>query len=144
MASIPRILNYLTEEDSYYSKYIELFKTMAISIKNSQEDDGLWRTNLADPEEYPMPESSGTAFFTYAIAWGINNGVLDPAIYKPVVEKSWKGLCSVVNEYGKVCWGQTVSRDPGKVEKEDSDEYVSGAFLLAGSEMLKLVQSDHK
>ena len=91
-----------------------------------------------------MPESSGTAFFTYAIAWGINNGILDPVIYKPVVQKAWKGLCSVVDEYGKVCWGQTVSRDPGKVKKEDSEEYVSGAFLLAGSEMLKLIQPSHK
>ena len=46
---------------------------------------------------------------------------------------------TTVDEEGKVCWGQKVGRDPGNVEKEDTGEYVSGAFLLAGSEMLKLV-----
>jgi len=144
MASLPRILTYLPKENPYYEKYVTLLQILADRIKDIQGIDGFWRTNLADPDEFPMPESSGTAFFTYAIAWGINNGILDPKVYLPVVNKSWSGLCSVVDEDGKVCWGQSISRDPGKVKKEDSEEYVSGAFLLAGSEMLKLAQSDHK
>lgn len=141
MASLPRILFYLPKDHPYYEKYQSLLRKMANNLKNLQGDDGLWRVNLDDPDEYPMPESSGTAFFTYAIAWGINNGILDSTIYKPVVQKAWKGLCGAVYEEGKVCWGQKVGRGPGKVEKEDSGEYVSGAFLLAGSEMLKLVNS---
>ncbi len=144
MASLPRILSYLSKDDPYYEKYENLLQTMANSLKDLQGADGFWRVNLADPDEYPMPESSGTAFFTYAIAWGINNGVLDPVIYKPVVHKAWKGLCSVVDEKGKVGWGQQVGRGPAKVEEDDSGEYVSGAFLLAGSEMMKLVKSAKK
>ncbi len=88
-----------------------------------------------------MPESSGTAFFTYAMAWGINNGILEKDVFEPVVRKAWQGLCSVVSDEGKVCWGQAEARKPGKVNKEDSDEFVSGAFLLAGSEMLKLIEN---
>jgi len=140
MASLPRILSYLSQNDPYYEKYQSLLQTMANSLKDLQSEDGLWRVNLNDLDEYPMPESSGTAFFTYAIAWGINNKILDPQIFVPVAIKAWKGLCSVVDEKGKVCWGQSVARGPGKVNKEDSDEYVSGAFLLAGSEILKLTQ----
>lgn len=139
MASLPRILKYLPKEDTNYKKYENLLKTMSKSVAARQGHDGLWRTNLADTAEYPMPESSGTAFFTYAMAWGINNGILEYDEFIPVVEKAWKGLYNIVDEDGKVCYGQGVSRDPGKVDKEGSEEYVAGAFLLAGSEMLELV-----
>ncbi|MEZ5149009.1 MAG: glycoside hydrolase family 88 protein [Bacteroidales bacterium] len=50
---------------------------MAESLMQSQGEDGFWRSSLLDPDEYPDPESSGTAFFTYGLAWGINNGNLD-------------------------------------------------------------------
>jgi len=138
MASLPRILRYLPKSNPYYNHYADLLKEMAASLLKRQGSDGFWRSNLADPDEYPMPESSGTAFFTYAMAWGINNGVLDREVYIPIVQKAWKGLCNAINEQGKVCWGQLVARGPGKVDQEDSDEYVTGAFLLAGSEMLKI------
>ncbi|NOX46286.1 MAG: glycoside hydrolase family 105 protein [Chlorobi bacterium] len=138
MASIPRILTYLPKENPNYPKYEKLLQTMAISLKNRQGNDGMWRVNLSDPEEHPNPESSGTAFFVYALAWGINNGILEKETYLPVVHKAWQALYNAVDIDGKVCWGQSVSRDPDNVEKGDSEIYVSGAFLLAGSEVLKL------
>ena len=142
IASIPRILEYLPEENEYYPRYVELLEEMATSLSACQSEDGFWRTNLADPEAYSGPESSGTAFFTYALAWGINNGILKKDKYLPVVAKAWKALYNVVDEDGKVCYGQGVSRDPGHVDKEDSQEYVAGAFLLAGSEVFRLQSSD--
>lgn len=138
MASIPRIMTYLPQDNPYNKKYKDLLIKMANELINRQGEDGFWRPNLDDPLEYPMPESSGTAFFTYAIAWGINHGILDEAIFKPVVEKAWKGLCSVVDEEGKVGWGQLIGRGPSSIKAEDTGEYVSGAFLLAGSEVLKM------
>lgn len=139
MAALPRMMEYLPANDPNIKKYKKLLISMAEVLKDRQGKDGFWRANLDDMDEFPMPESSGTAFFTYAIAWGINNGMLDPEIYNLVVQKSWKGLCNVVDEEGKVGWGQKVGRDPAKVKKEDTGEYVSGAFLLAGSELLKLI-----
>lgn len=139
MAALPRIMMYLPKDDLYYNKYKNLLISMAAVLKDKQADDGFWRVNLDDPDEYPAPESSGTAFFTYAITWGINNGILDPEIYRPVIQKSWKGLCSVVDEDGKVGWGQKVGRNPEIVKADDTGEYVSGAFLLAGSEVFKLM-----
>jgi len=141
MASLPRIMEYLPKDNPYFEKYQSLLVSMAAVLKKKQGDDGFWRANLDDPDEFPMPESSGSAFFTYAIAWGINNNLLNADIYKPVVHKAWKGLCSVVDTEGKVGWGQKVGRDPAKIKKEDTGEYVSGAFLLAGSEMLKMVDN---
>jgi unsaturated rhamnogalacturonyl hydrolase len=138
IASLPRILDHLAEDNPFYPKYVELLKTMAASLAERQGADGLWRSNLADAEEYPMPESSGTSFFTYALAWGINEGILDREKYTQIVKKAWNGLCNVVNDEGKVCCGQLVARGPGKVSQEDSDEYVTGAFLLAGSEVLRM------
>jgi len=138
IASIPHILEYLPEENKYYSQYLELFKQMAEALLNCQDEDGFWRTNLADPEDFTDPESSGTAFFTFAMAWGINNQLLDKGRYLPVVEKAWHALYNAVDENGKVCYGQSVSRDPGHVDKNDSHEFVAGAFLLAGSEVFRL------
>jgi unsaturated rhamnogalacturonyl hydrolase len=42
---------------------VDLLKTMAHSIARVQGPDGLWRSNLADPDECPNPETSGSAFF---------------------------------------------------------------------------------
>ena len=142
IASIPRILKYLPTDNSYYSKYIALLESMSESLAKRQGDDGFWRSNLADADDFSMPESSGTAFFTYAIGWGINNDILSREKYLPVVEKAWKALYYDVDEDGKVCWGQTVNHRPAVIRKEDSGEYVSGAFLLAGSEVLKLHSPD--
>jgi rhamnogalacturonyl hydrolase YesR len=36
--------------------------------------------------------SSGTAFYCYAFALGINNGLLDKEKYLPVVVKAWNFL----------------------------------------------------
>jgi rhamnogalacturonyl hydrolase YesR len=112
---------------------------MAESIASHQGEDGYWRTNLADPEEYPEPESSGTAFFVYALTWGINKGILEEATYLPVIKKGWEALYNGLSSEGMVRWGQAVSRDPGPVSESDSHEFVAGAYLLAGSEILKMI-----
>ena len=114
---------------------------MAEELKKRQQPDGFWYPNLADPKDYGTKESSGTAFFNYGIAWGINNGILPRDKYLPVIEKSWKALVSVVSDEGKVQWGQLVGASPYKILKDDSHEYVTGMFLLAASEMYKIEYS---
>ncbi|MCB0804479.1 MAG: glycoside hydrolase family 88 protein [Bacteroidales bacterium] len=141
MAAIPRILQYLAEDHSQRGSFIDLFTEMASIIKDLQQEDGFWRSDLLHPTKYPNPESSSTALFTYALAWGINNDLLNEESYSQVVEKAWRALAGIVDQNGKVCYGQTESRDPGPVDKSDSDEFVSGVFLLAGSEMINLYRS---
>jgi hypothetical protein len=45
-----------------------------------------------------------------------------------------------VNEEGKVEWGQLVAGSPYMVKKEDSHEYGTGTFLLAASEVYKIIK----
>ena len=138
IAGIARILDYLPENDPQRPRYVKLFKTMAAAIAKCQGADGLWRVNLADPAQFSMPETSGSGFFCYSLAWGINQGILDRAIYEPVVNKAWDGLTRAVSPEGKVLWGQLVAADPYAVKADNTHEYVTGTFLLAGSEMYKL------
>ncbi len=43
------------------------------------------------PDEYDNPEVSGTGLIAYAMAYGINQGLLDRATYVPVVVVAWNG-----------------------------------------------------
>ena len=72
--------------------YIDMFRTMADRIAGLQQDDGLWRASLLEPETYPEAETSGSVFYVYALAWGINHGLLDRDIYLPHVLKGWAAL----------------------------------------------------
>jgi rhamnogalacturonyl hydrolase YesR len=141
-AGLPRIISYLPKDEPSRAKFEALFKRMSSAIAKRQPMDGLWRPNLDDPQEFSMPETSGTGFFCYGLAWGINHGVLDRGTYLPVVKRAWDGLVRSVSTEGKVQWGQLVDHQPGDVKQDDSHEYVTGAFLLAGSEVLWLVKND--
>lgn len=138
MAGTVRVLQYLPADDPLRPKYIRLHQDMAARIIKLQGKDGLWRSNLLDPEETPLPETSGSGFFCYALAWGVNNGTLDRGRYMPVVRKAWRGLAGAVNEQGRLGWVQQIAAAPGDVKPDATQEYAVGAFLLAGSEVLKM------
>lgn len=138
MAGITRVLQHLPAAHPSHDKFVERFRTMAAAVAPLQHDDGRWRTSLLDPEEYPAPETSGTAFFTYALAWGINEGYLSSEKYRPVVEAGWKGLVDAVNEEGRLGWVQSVGAEPGTVQQSDTGAYAVGGFLMAGSEVLRM------
>ena len=109
-----------------------------------QGEDGMWRASLLDPIEFPMKESSGSAFFCYGMAWGINNGVLEKDKYLPVVLKAWNGLSNVVNEYGRVCYVQPGGASPVQFPERYTHAYAVGGFLLAGEQMIKFIDSSNK
>ena len=138
MAGTVRVLQYLPKNNQYRARYITLLRTMAASVSRLQGEDGLWRPSLLDPQEVPVSETSGSGFFCYAIAWGINHGYLDRKAYLPVVKKAWLGLVGAVRTDGKLGYVQPIGAAPAKLSSEDNQEYGSGAFLLAGSEMYKL------
>ena len=139
MGGLVRILEELPKAYESYSFYEELYKEMAARIATLQQDDGLWRASLLDPESYPGGEASGSGFYTYALAWGINNGVLDKEAYLPLVRKAWIGLTTLIQPDGHIGWCQPVGADPRKNFTADSWEvYGTGAFLLAGSEVIKI------
>jgi rhamnogalacturonyl hydrolase YesR len=135
LAGLARILQYLPPTDPNHADYITLFQEMSAKIATLQSEDGLWRSNLLDPEHYPDPETSGTGFFCYAIAWGVNEEILDENIYSPIIDKAWEGLTDAVHESGKLGWVQQTAREPGPTTWDSTEIYGVGAFLLAGSEV---------
>ena len=138
IAGIARILQYLPKDHANYQRYVEVMKSMAAALKACQAEAGYWYPNLADPDYVKLKETSGTSFFIYGIAYGINNGFLSRDEYLPVVKKGWKAVCDEISKEGKVQWGQLVGDQPVNLKKEHSHEYVTGTFLLAASEMYKL------
>jgi len=139
MGGLVRILQELPADYPNRNYYLDIYKKMAKKIASLQQADGLWRASLLDPRSYPGGEASGSGFYCYALAWGINNGILDRATYLPVVRKAWTGLNSLITEEGYVGWVQPIGADPQKNFSPLSWEvYGTGAFLLAGSEVIKL------
>ncbi|WP_245849475.1 glycoside hydrolase family 88/105 protein [Hymenobacter crusticola] len=139
MGGLVQILQELPKDHPTRSFYVELFKQMSARLIQLQQPDGLWRSSLLDPAAYPGGEASGSGFDCYAMAWGINNGVLDKATYLPAVQKAWISLNKCVSAEGRVGWVQPIGADPRRDFSADSWEvYGTGAYLLAGSEVIKL------
>lgn len=137
-AGIVRVIELLPKDFPSRPKYIQQYKEMAEEIASLQGSDGLWRPGLLDAESYPLPENSGSAFFVYSLAWGINHGILDRQKYLPVVEKGWKGLVSHIYQDGRLGCIQPIGAAPDKYNVGSSHNFGIGAFLLAGSEVDRL------
>jgi rhamnogalacturonyl hydrolase YesR len=135
-------LQELPANDPHRHEYLVTFQNMAAALKKVQRPDGFWNVSLADPNDFAGPEASGTAFFTYGMAWGINNGYLDGATYRPVVAKAWNGMVTAaVHPDGFLGYIQGVGREPASsqpVTYDTTSDFGVGAFLLAGSELSKL------
>lgn len=133
-AGIVNVLKLLPADHPSRPRYEALFKAMSARLVEVQKADGYWSPSLLAPEGSP-PETSGTAFFVYGLAWGVNNGLLTDARYKQAVAKGWAGLAVAVNAEGKLGWVQQVGYAPEHVEPDDTQLYGVGAFLLAASEV---------
>jgi rhamnogalacturonyl hydrolase YesR len=139
VGGLVRVLNELPKDHPTRAFYLQQYKEIISRAVELQQSDGLWRSSLLDPDAYPGGESSGSGFYTYALAWGINNKTLDRQKYLPVVKKSWAGLNALVHPDGMVGWTQPIGADPRRNFTADSWEvYGAGAYLLAASEVIKL------
>lgn len=138
LAGLALLLNDLPKNYSNRPFYENLFKEMAQRIKGIQHEDGLWRTSLLYPESYNHGEVSGSGLYTFALAWGINNGLLSKSEYQSAVLKAWNAILACQQEDGKVGWVQNIGADPGPATADSWQNFGTGAFLLAGSQIMKL------
>jgi rhamnogalacturonyl hydrolase YesR len=136
-AGLARIIPLLPEGDPDRDRLEALFLQMADRLKELQKPDGYWAPSLLAPEDSP-PESSGTAFYTYGMAWGINAGLLPRGEYEPVARRGWSALLRAIQPDGRLGWVQQVSDRPEKVEAGDTQFYGVGAFLLAATAVARL------
>ena len=117
--------------------YEKRFKEMTASVLAAQQADGLWRPSLLDPEQIPVGETSGSGFFTFGLAWGVNHGLLDREKHWPALVRAWAGLLTRVKPDGYVGYVQPIGAAPDKLDANSRQDYGTGAFLLAGCEVLR-------
>lgn len=140
-AGTANVLTYMPKDYPTRPKYEQLFKEMAEKLASIQQPDGLWRGSLVDPAASPWPETSGTAFFTYGMAWGINNQLLPKAKYQAIVNKGWAALNERIRPDGLLGFVQAIGEKPAASTIDNTQAYATGAYLLAGCEMIKMEEN---
>lgn len=138
LGGLALLLDDMPKDYKHRAFYENLFKEMSNRILELQPKDGLWRTSLLSPETYNHGEVSGSGFYTFALAWGVNNGLLENSKYVPAIKKAWKALEECQHENGMVGWVQNIGAFPEPASYDSWQNFGTGAYLLAGSEVLKL------
>ena len=139
LAGLANMLREMPEDDPARAEIETLFTQMARRLIALQKPDGYRPPSLLAPEGSP-PESSGTGFFVYGLAWGVNHGLLTEEEAGPAIRMGWIALERAVAEDGRVGWVQPVSDRPDTVSASDTHFYGTGAFLLAATEVAALAR----
>jgi len=145
LAGLAKVLKDLPTEYAHWQFFVDKFVRMAEAVAATQQPEGYWTRSMMDPEHAPGPETSGTAFFTYGLLWGVNNGYLDAATYHPVIRKAWDYLSkTALQKDGRVGYVQPIGEKaiPGQIVDENSTApFGVGAFLLAACEYVRYLEA---
>ncbi len=137
-AGLARVLGLFPKDHPDYPRYEKLYREMAAAVLAAQQPDGLWRVGLLDPAAHPARETSGSAFYTFGLAWGVNHGLLDRAATEPAIRRGWTALTASVTPEGKLENVQPVGAAPEGFDPHHTEVFAVGAFLLAASEVSQL------
>jgi unsaturated rhamnogalacturonyl hydrolase len=142
-AGLAKVLKDLPVTDPHRKEYLTIYQNMAKVLIKNQQSDGYWTRSILDPAHAPGPETSGTAFFTYGLLWGINNGLLSESKYLPAAKKGYLYLTrTALQQNGKVGFVQPIGEKaiPGQVvDANSTSNFGVGAFLLANCEMYRFL-----
>jgi unsaturated rhamnogalacturonyl hydrolase len=145
LAALARVLDVMPADAPHRNEYIATFKEMAEAIVAVQRNDGFWNVSLHDATEYGGLETSGTALFTFGLAWGVNKGVLTDSVCRSAAIRGWKGMVdSALHSNGFLGYVQSTGKQPSDGQPVTYDkspnfeDYGLGAFLLAGSEIYRM------
>jgi rhamnogalacturonyl hydrolase YesR len=144
LAGLARVIQALPKDDPHRAWYVGLFRDMSERIVTLQKPDGYWAPSLLDNGTDTPPESSGTGFFTYAFAWGIRAGILNPVRYREPALRGWRAMERAVQPSGMLGWVQQVSDRPDSVAAADTQFYGAGAFVLAGTAIYDLARAEQE
>lgn len=137
-AGLARVLDLFPKDHPDYPRYVQLFRDMTPAVLGSQQSDGLWRVGMLDPDTHTVRETSGTAFFAFGLAWGVNRGLLDRKDIEPALRRAWDALSSSVTADGKLENVQPIGHAPEGFDPHHTDTFAVGALLLAISELAQL------
>ena len=135
VAGLVRVIDRMPANSPLRAKYVLQLQDMVAGLAPLQGTDGLWKPGLLDAADYPLSEISGSAFFTYAMAYGVNHGLLPRKTYGPIIQKAWAGMISHVYADGRLGCIQPVGAAPDPLAETTSYVYGVGGYLLAGSEI---------
>lgn len=145
IGALAKVLDIIPEKTPHRDQYIADLKAMAEALAPIQRKDGFWNVSLHDPNHYGGKELSGTALFTYAMAYGVNNGLLNREKYLPIIKKAWDAMVEQgLHKNGFLGYVQSTGKEPKEGQPlsydkiPDFEDYGLGCFLLAGSEVYKM------
>ena len=145
VAALVRVLDILPNDAPHRDEYEKTYLNMMRVLPALQRPDGFWNVSLHDPTNFGGKELTGTALFAYGMAWGINHGLLDGKIYRPVITKAWNAMATdCVHPNGFLGYVQGTGKEPKDSQpvtytsKPDFEDYGLGCFLLAGVELYKM------
>jgi len=137
-AGLCRVLEHMPKDYPNRPRYEQIYREMAHKLVAILPDDNLWHPSLLDPVSYPGVETSGSGFFLYGLAWGVNNGLLDADDFMPTIRRVWPALVACVDENGKLGYVQPIGAAPRQTTADQTQLYGVGAFLLAGVEIARM------
>ena len=141
LAGLAKVLQDLPKDSKYRPFYIDRFKKLAAGVAKCQQEGGYWSRSMLCEDDAPGYETSGTAFFTYGIIWGVNNGILPAKTYKPVIDKAWTYLTEIaLQDDGSIGYVQPIGEKPDPTRTVDAHSqapFGTGAWLLAAVEYYK-------
>lgn len=138
VAGLCHVLETLAPDAPERTRYVAQYREMMAAALAAQQPDGLWRPGLLDPAAHPAREASGSSFMTFALAYGVNRGLLDRAQVEPAVRRAWNALAKCVNADGKLEHVQPIGAAPEGFDPHHNDWFGAGAFLLATTEVFRL------
>lgn len=145
IGALAKVLSILPESAPHHAQYVQDLRAMSEALLPIQREDGFWNVSLHDPNNYGGKELSGTALFTYAMAFGVNNGILDDEKFMPVIKKAWNAMVAdSLHDNGFLGFVQSTGKEPKEGQPlsydktPDFEDFGLGCFLLAGSEVYKL------
>jgi hypothetical protein len=141
-AGLARMLQFLPPDHPSRPRYEALFRKMSERLVALQKPDGYWPVSLVAPPQGTPPETSGTGFFAFGLAYGVKSGLLPEPRFRAAAMRGWAALKAAVQADGKLGWVQPIGAAPDAVSADDTQLYGVGAFLLAGSAIYDLALDD--
>ena len=146
LAGLAKVLKDAPADWEHRKFFEDKYRRMADAVVACQQPAGYWSRSMYDEEHAPGPETSGTAFFTYGLLWGINNGYLTDPKYLDAAQKGWNYLSkTALQKDGSVGYVQPIGEKaiPGQVvDRNSTSNFGTGAFLLAASEYVRMLEKE--
>ncbi len=142
LAGLVEMLQYLPQDHPDREFFISVFNKMSAKLLAIQKDNGTWAPSLLDAANPAQDDISGSVFYVYGLAWGINNGILDAATYRSAVERGWLALCERQDKAGRIKNVQPVGGYPESFDPNNTEIFAVGGFISAGAEIWKMLKNN--